>query len=103
VSITAQSGRSTRTVRPGPADHAPAGGRREFLSPRTIRHRVESGQPAVSAIFVTPYPPGFSVLVPGQEFSKNTLHFMDALDSREMHGYDSGIGYGVFARKHWTP
>ncbi len=70
----------------------------EYLSPRTVRHRVETGQPVVSAIFVTPYPPGFPVLVPGQEFSKDILDFMDALDTREIHGYDPGLGYRVFTQ-----
>ena len=68
----------------------------EYLSPRTVRHRVETGQPVVSAIFVTPYPPGFPVLVPGQAFSKDILDFMDALDTREIHGFDPGLGYRVF-------
>jgi arginine decarboxylase len=70
----------------------------EYLSPRTVRHRVETGLPVVSAIFVTPYPPGFPVLVPGQAFSKDILDFMDALDTREIHGYDPSLGYRVFTQ-----
>ena len=71
----------------------------EYLSPRTVRHRVETGQPVVSAIFVTPYPPGFPVLVPGQAFSKDILDFMDALDTREIHGYDPSLGYRVLTQE----
>lgn len=71
----------------------------EYLSPRMVRHRVTSGQPVVSAIFVTPYPPGFPVLVPGQEFSKDILDFMDALDTREIHGFDASLGYRVFTQE----
>jgi hypothetical protein len=68
-----------------PADH------------RDRRHRrVETGHPPVSAIFVTPYPPGFPVLVPGQAFSKDILDFMDALDVREIHGFNPALGYRVF-------
>jgi arginine decarboxylase len=70
----------------------------EYLSPRTVRNRVESEQPVVSAIFVTPYPPGFPVLVPGQEFSKDILDFMDALDTREIHGFHPSLGYRVFTQ-----
>ncbi|HJD83527.1 hypothetical protein [Kitasatospora aureofaciens] len=50
----------------------------------------------VSTIFVTPYPPGFPILVPGQEFSKDILDFMDALDTKEIHGFDPVRGYRVF-------
>ena len=59
---------------------------------------METGQPVVSAIFVTPYPPGFPVLVPGQEFSKDILDFMDALDTREIHGFEPSLGYRVFTQ-----
>ena len=52
-----------------------------------------------TAIFVTPYPPGFPVLVPGQEFSKAILDFMDALDTREIHGFAPSLGYRVFTQE----
>ncbi|MEU7043361.1 hypothetical protein AB0A77_20165 [Streptomyces varsoviensis] len=70
----------------------------EFVSPGEARRRVEAGQPVVSAIFVTPYPPGFPILVPGQEFSEDILDFMDALDTKEIHGFDPECGYRVFVR-----
>ncbi|MFJ7905717.1 aminotransferase class I/II-fold pyridoxal phosphate-dependent enzyme [Kitasatospora sp. NPDC096204] len=68
----------------------------EFVSPAEARRRVEAGLPVVSTIFVTPYPPGFPILVPGQEFSKDILDFMDALDTKEIHGFDPVRGYRVF-------
>ncbi|WP_372405757.1 aminotransferase class I/II-fold pyridoxal phosphate-dependent enzyme [Streptomyces luteireticuli] len=68
----------------------------EFVSADEARRRVNAGLPVVSAIFVTPYPPGFPILVPGQEFSKDILDFMDALDTKEIHGYDPVRGYRVF-------
>ncbi|MER7986171.1 hypothetical protein ABTY53_11270 [Streptomyces noursei] len=68
----------------------------EFVSSSEARRRINAGQPVVSAIFVTPYPPGFPVLVPGQEFSKDILDFMDALDTKEIHGFDPERGYRVF-------
>ncbi|MFG2848363.1 hypothetical protein ACGF12_35170 [Kitasatospora sp. NPDC048296] len=70
----------------------------EFVLPEEARRRVTAGRPVVSAIFVTPYPPGSPILVPGQEFSKDILDFMDALDTKEIHGYDPNRGYRVFLR-----
>ena len=34
--------------------------------------------------------------MPGQEFSKDILDFMDALDTKEIHGFDPVRGYRVF-------
>ncbi|MFI2238637.1 aminotransferase class I/II-fold pyridoxal phosphate-dependent enzyme [Streptomyces chrestomyceticus] len=70
----------------------------EFVSSEEARRRVDAGQPVVSAIFVTPYPPGFPILVPGQEFSEDILDFMDALDTKEIHGFDPECGYRVFVQ-----
>lgn len=68
----------------------------EYLPADQVRERLGAGQPVVSATFVTPYPPGFPVLVPGQEFSTDILDFMDALDTKEIHGLDPARGYRVF-------
>ncbi|MFF0430668.1 aminotransferase class I/II-fold pyridoxal phosphate-dependent enzyme [Streptomyces sp. NPDC004327] len=68
----------------------------EFVTSEEARRRLDAGRPVVSAIFVTPYPPGFPILVPGQEFSKDILDFMDALDTKEIHGFDPVRGYRVF-------
>jgi len=51
------------------------------------------------ATFVTPYPPGFPILVPGQILSREILEFMQVLDTREIHGYRADIGYRVFTRE----
>ncbi|MFE3000286.1 hypothetical protein ACFXG4_35460 [Nocardia sp. NPDC059246] len=67
----------------------------EYLPADQVRERLGAGQPVVSATFVTPYPPGFPVLVPGQEFSTDILDFTDALDTKEIHGLDPGRGYRV--------
>lgn len=67
----------------------------EHVLPHELRRRVESGEQPVSAGFVTPYPPGFPVLVPGQVITAEVLDFMSALDTREIHGYDSRQGYRV--------
>lgn len=67
----------------------------EYLTDHGVRQRIKEGQEVVSAAFVTPYPPGFPVLVPGQLISANVLDFMAALDTREIHGYDKDHGYRV--------
>jgi arginine decarboxylase len=71
----------------------------EYLQADEVGQRMETGQPVVSATFVTPYPPGFPVLVPGQLFSKEILEFMRSLDTPEVHGYDPQAGYRVYTGK----
>ncbi len=53
---------------------------------------MKSERELVSASFVTPYPPGFPVLVPGQVISEAILAFIRALDVKEIHGYQPEIG-----------
>jgi arginine decarboxylase len=67
----------------------------EYLRPDEIGARLERGEDVVSATFVTPYPPGFPVLVPGQCFSSEILEFMSSLDTPEVHGYRPELGYRV--------
>ena len=62
----------------------------------SIRAEIESGASVVSAAFVTPYPPGFPVLVPGQLITKDILDYLKALDVKEIHGYDAKYGLLVF-------
>lgn len=57
---------------------------------------LDEGQDLVSASFVTPYPPGFPVLVPGQSVSKDILTYLKELDVKEIHGYDPAIGLRLF-------
>ena len=52
----------------------------------------------VAATFVTPYPPGFPVLVPGQIITKEILGYLNALDVKEIHGFDPRLGLRVFTR-----
>jgi arginine decarboxylase len=65
------------------------------LTPDELARRVRAGEEIVSAGFVTPYPPGFPVLVPGQVITGDILAFMNALDTREIHGYNHHHGYRV--------
>ncbi len=67
----------------------------EHLSHAQLSERVAGGARPVSAGFVTPYPPGFPVLVPGQLVTDEVLDFMAVLDTREIHGYDPLRGYRI--------
>ena len=71
----------------------------EYLPADDVEERMESGESVVSATFVTPYPPGFPVLVPGQVFSREILSFMRSLDTPEIHGYKPALGYRVYTPK----
>jgi arginine decarboxylase len=68
----------------------------EYLPGDQLAARVAEGREVVSAMFVTPYPPGFPILVPGQVVTSDILDFMSALDTREIHGYLPEFGYRVF-------
>ncbi|MEB4614658.1 aminotransferase class I/II-fold pyridoxal phosphate-dependent enzyme [Leucobacter sp. M11] len=70
-------------------------GSTEYLHLEPLLARVLAGEELVSAGFVTPYPPGFPVLVPGQVITTEILAFMGALDTREIHGYDPEAGFRV--------
>ncbi len=61
-----------------------------------IAEATKDGRELVSATFVTPYPPGFPILVPGQVLSEEILAFMRALDVKEIHGYRPEIGLQLF-------
>ena len=71
----------------------------EYLKPDEVEQRVENGEQVVSTTYVTPYPPGFPVLVPGQVFSPQILEFMRSLDTPEVHGYRPDLGYRVYVDK----
>jgi arginine decarboxylase len=71
----------------------------EYLTPDEVEQRVQNGEQVVSTTYVTPYPPGFPVLVPGQVFSKQILSFMRSLDTPEIHGYRAEAGYRVYMDK----
>lgn len=66
-----------------------------YIMPKELIARVRAGEEIVSAGFVTPYPPGFPILVPGQVFTKEILSFMAALDTREIHGFDAETGFRI--------
>ncbi len=67
----------------------------EYVRPEVLLERLANGETVVSAGFVTPYPPGFPVLVPGQVITPEVVDFMSVLDTREIHGFDASRGYRV--------
>lgn len=70
-------------------------GATEYVPVAELARRVAAGEELVSAAFVTPYPPGFPVLVPGQVITAEILAFMSALDTREIHGFNAEVGFRV--------
>ncbi|WP_338866845.1 aminotransferase class I/II-fold pyridoxal phosphate-dependent enzyme [Myxococcus stipitatus] len=68
----------------------------EFVPLNEAAEELESGRPLVSTRFVVPYPPGFPILVPGQEVSPGIVEFMTKLDVKEVHGYRPELGLSVF-------
>ena len=71
----------------------------EYLTQDEAEQRVEGGDQVVSTTYVTPYPPGYPVLVPGQLFSPQILAFMRSLGTPEVHGYRPDLGYRVYVDK----
>jgi hypothetical protein len=48
---------------------------------------------------VTPYPPGFPILVPGQVVTNGIIEFLLATDVKEIHGFHPDLGLRVFTEK----
>lgn len=69
----------------------------------SLLNAIREGCELVSAAFVTPYPPGFPVLVPGQVVSAEIIQYLLELDVKEIHGYDPEIGLRVFTAAALTP
>src|SRR4030095_902137 len=67
-----------------------------YVTMPELQKNVAAGREVVSAMFVIPYPPGFPILVPGQVISREILAFIEALDTREIHGYRPELGFRVF-------
>jgi len=69
------------------------------LEDGSMEAALDAGRELVSTAFIIPYPPGFPILVPGQVISKEILHFMRALDVKEIHGYRPELGLRVFTEE----
>ncbi len=68
----------------------------EYIPLKECLSIMEEGRLLVASTFVTPYPPGFPVLVPGQVVSKEIINFMIVLDVSEIHGFRADLGLRVF-------
>jgi arginine decarboxylase len=69
----------------------------EYVPLPEAQRRLDAKRPLVSTRFVVPYPPGFPILVPGQEINQEILRFMRELDVKEVHGYRAQLGLSVFS------
>ncbi|HLA34088.1 MAG TPA: beta-eliminating lyase-related protein, partial [Rhodocyclaceae bacterium] len=69
------------------------------LSTATMQH-IDAGCGPVSAAFVTPYPPGFPAIVPGQIITHEILTFFQHIKVKEIHGYDIERGFKVFSPQY---
>jgi arginine decarboxylase len=65
----------------------------------SVSRAMTGGRTVVSAAFVTPYPPGFPVLVPGQVVTEDILNYLKAVDVKEIHGYQATHGLRVFRQE----
>lgn len=72
-------------------------GTTDYLLPtEEAANQVDAGRLVVSAGIVTPYPPGFPVLLPGQVISADILRYLALVKDQEVHGYDEILGLQVF-------
>jgi arginine decarboxylase len=62
--------------------------------------QVQAGRVLVSAGFVTPYPPGFPVIVPGQIITTEILIFFQNTKVEEIHGFSLEMGFKIFRNEY---
>ena len=68
----------------------------EYMPLKDCLPAMEENRVLVASSFIIPYPPGLSVLVPGQVVSKEIIRFLTALDVSEIHGYRADLGLRIF-------
>ena len=61
-----------------------------------LMKQVMNNTKITSAGFVTPYPPGFPVIVPGQLISYDMLLYLQNIRIKEIHGYHANKGLKIF-------
>ncbi len=72
-------------------------GSTSYLMPtEDIARSIESGAQYVSALLVTPYPPGCPILLPGQIISAEVIRYIIFVKNYEIHGYDQSLGLLIF-------
>ena len=67
----------------------------------TLLTDVRAGEILVSAGFVTPYPPGFPLLIPGQIVTIDILEYLHSIKIKEIHGYRHDEGVRVFSETYF--
>ncbi|NNM81175.1 MAG: ornithine decarboxylase [Burkholderiales bacterium] len=72
----------------------------EYLPPPEALEAGRAGELQVSASFVTPYPPGFPVLVPGQFITPEILEYFHHARIPEIHGFSFEKGFRVFRKDY---
>ncbi len=64
-----------------------------------IMKRVMKDYQLVSAGFITPYPPGFPIIVPGQLITYDILIYLQNIQIKEIHGYNPEKGLKTFTHE----
>ena len=69
----------------------------DYLVPTDeVIKEIALGSIYVSAGMVTPYPPGYPLLLPGQVISADIMRYLNLVKEQEVHGYDKDLGLQVF-------
>jgi len=58
----------------------------------SLKDCLDGGPERVCANFITPYPPGYPVLLPGQVMSREAVEFLEAMNIEEIHGAERRDG-----------
>jgi len=69
---------------------------------KDLLEEVREGRVLVSAGFVTPYPPGFPLLIPGQIITIDILDYLHSIKIKEIHGYRHDEGLRIFTDTYLT-
>ena len=64
-----------------------------------VDEALVSGRSLVSSTFITPTPPSYPILVPGQVISEAIINLIKQLDYKEIHGYRAELGLPVFTQE----
>ena len=67
----------------------------QYLNSELMQAVLKEKQ-VVSAGFVTPYPPGFPIIVPGQLITYDILLYLQSIKISEIHGYSVEQGLKIF-------
>ena len=67
-----------------------------------LKSEINSGLVLVSASIVTPYPPGFPILLPGQMVTSDIINTIMKLGNTEIHGYNKKDGLLVFRNETYV-